>query len=227
MDFDPKMIEYAVKNNNNSGTIEYFTQDIGMPFVELDDRLKQLDGKVDLIWSNRVLHWVPDKQMAVRTISRILKPGGRCYVNISLFRDLHEFFSDDEREKAEVYLKFPKLEAVFNEWKTLFDDAGFSRVDVEFLNKDYTYESTERFKKMSGNPLQPLQYFIERMEKTKAFDDLPVEKKEVLKQKYVEMMMKSSLTKFGTNPEELDFRRVATQTSVSTYYEQFRVLCIK
>jgi len=109
-DFDAQMVSYA-KNNSSDERIEYFVQDISVPFENLDERLKNLEGKVDLVWSNRVLHWIPEelKERAVKTIARLLKPGGRSYVNLTIQRDLTEFSSDAEKKRNRQILQFHSI----------------------------------------------------------------------------------------------------------------------
>jgi trans-aconitate methyltransferase len=45
--------------------------------------LKELLGKVSLIFSNRVLHWIKDKETAAKNMIKLLVKGGDICLNIT------------------------------------------------------------------------------------------------------------------------------------------------
>ena len=62
------MIEFAKTTHpGQSGhPIQYIQQDFGVDFERTDERIKALEGKVSLVFSNMALHWVNklnDKQV--------------------------------------------------------------------------------------------------------------------------------------------------------------------
>lgn len=65
IDADPNMIDKAQ---------EQFPQ---LEFAVADARTFQVDTPVDAIFSNAALHWIPDAEPLVESISKALKPGGR------------------------------------------------------------------------------------------------------------------------------------------------------
>lgn len=65
IDADPQMIHRAQ------------SQFSSCQFMVGDARSFLLDQKVDAVFSNAALHWVPEAERAVGAISRSLKPGGR------------------------------------------------------------------------------------------------------------------------------------------------------
>jgi len=62
IDIDDKMIKFA-KQNYNKPNIQYITQDIEAEWEDLRPELKALEGKVTLIFTNFVLHWIVNKKM--------------------------------------------------------------------------------------------------------------------------------------------------------------------
>src|SRR2546426_12336322 len=81
-DISPVMVDYAKKNYPDP-SIEYMVQDISVQWDKLHPQIKELEGKVSLVFSNRVLHWVIDKQTMANNIARLLKPGGKFYASIT------------------------------------------------------------------------------------------------------------------------------------------------
>jgi trans-aconitate 2-methyltransferase len=65
IDADPKMIHRAQSQFSDC------------QFMVGDARSFELDQRVDAVFSNAALHWVPEAERAVTAISRSLKPGGR------------------------------------------------------------------------------------------------------------------------------------------------------
>jgi trans-aconitate methyltransferase len=128
------MTEFA-QNNYPSDTIEYLTQDIGKPWDELNPKLKELEGKVSLVFSNRVLHWVEDKETAAKNISKFLKSKGDLYTNITVISsDITQQLSKELREK---FNKVPTVEEQFEIWQKIFTNEG-----IELSFKEIKYSET-------------------------------------------------------------------------------------
>jgi len=218
LDFDSQMVDYADKTHND-GTIEYFVQNIDVPWEDLDDRLKSLEGKVDVVWSNRVLHWIKNKKRAVDTIGRLLKKdGGRCYVNITLLRDLSEFASEEEKKENAKYINQPTHKQQLADWTEYFNKCGLTKVDVTMLFKKWVYESEEEFDSIEESAAPALTKTLLLRE------DVPEERKDAAVLKYSRILKKSFQVKYGVNYLAADTYK---PDGVSVYYEQFRILGIK
>lgn len=213
-DFDAQMISYA-NEKHNDGTIEYFVQNFDLPWDKLDQRLKDLEGKVDLVWSNRCLHWVSDKANAAKIIGRLLKPGGRCYVNTTLTRDLFEFCSEEEKQEYLKDVDMQTHQQQFDEWKQVFGDCGLSQVNVEMLFKDWFYPTEEDYIQMEGSALGP--YFMRLVRK-----NVSQEKRQELAKKFVPKFHKAISAKYGEN-----FEQMTNYDKRQIYYEQFRIIGTK
>ncbi len=131
-DIDPDMIEFA-RNNYSSNTIEYMTQDISQPWDDLSTTFKELEAKFSLIFSNRVLHWVEDKETAVKNISRLLSNGGKFYLNITAFSDMRQNLSEELREK---FTKIPTTDEQFEMWRKILISVGIELSFAQILNKE-------------------------------------------------------------------------------------------
>jgi trans-aconitate methyltransferase len=83
--------------------------------------LKELEGKVSLVFSNRVLHWVEDKETAAKNISRFLATNGQIYINITAILDVTPNLSTELREN---FTKFPSIDEQFEIWVKLLTDEG-------------------------------------------------------------------------------------------------------
>jgi trans-aconitate methyltransferase len=216
-DFDAQMVEYA-NETYNDGTIEYFVQSIDVPWDDLDERLKKLEGKIDIIWSNRVLHWIKDKKRAVNTIGRLLKKnGGRCYVNITLIRDLNEFATEEEKKENVKYISQPSHKQTLDNWTEYFNQCGLTKVSVNMLLKKWVYESAEELDSIeeSASILLTKTLLLRK--------DVPKDEIEGAVQKYSRLLKKSFQSKYGDNYLAEDSKH----DGLSVYYEQFRILGVK
>ncbi|XP_054155775.1 uncharacterized protein LOC128954223 [Oppia nitens] len=90
IDVVPDMISYA-RSNNTDDTIEYVEQDMSVKWTEIgSQRIRQLESKVDLIYSNMVLEYMPDKWLVMDTVNRLLTTGGLFHANIFILPDLNK-----------------------------------------------------------------------------------------------------------------------------------------
>ncbi|XP_054155695.1 trans-aconitate 2-methyltransferase-like [Oppia nitens] len=78
------MISYARKHNslmiddkhdNNNRIIEYVVQDMSVDWPAMCPRIRQLESRVDLIFSNYALQYIPDKQKLMQIFDRLLATG--------------------------------------------------------------------------------------------------------------------------------------------------------
>jgi len=120
LDISRDMTEFS-KQNHSSNTIEYITEDISKPWDQLNTTLKELEGKVSLIFSNRVLHWVEDKETAAKNISRLLRIDGDVLINISAVLDLSQHPSQEFNEN---FVKIPSIDEQFEIWRNLLVNNG-------------------------------------------------------------------------------------------------------
>jgi SAM-dependent methyltransferase len=212
------MVSYA-KNNSSDERIEYFVQDISVPFENLDERLKNLEGKVDLVWSNRVLHWLPEalKETAVKTIARLLKPGGRCYVNLTIQRDLTEFSSDTEKKEIDKYFNFVPHEKQMNDWRQYFHNSNLSQVNFEFTDKSWTYGSEEQ----REQAFSYIEGYLEKYAKNDRLGQLAPEERKSLWKKMGERVVVSVNTAYGKDPNTYPIK------TMTDHYGQFSVIGVK
>lgn len=85
------------------------------------------DESVDVVTTNGVLNLVPDKAIAVEEIHRVLRPGGRVQVADIV---LDTTPSEACRSKPELWAECIVGATRRDEYLDLFDDAGFTDVDV-------------------------------------------------------------------------------------------------
>lgn len=143
LDIDLKSIKYA-SNRYASPRISYLTQDIALPWSQLDPKIQQLEGKVDLIFSNRVLHWIENKNQAVANFYRLLKPGkGAFYANITTLWDLFYDLGADEKVKYNKLLHIPSEGEQMNQLRALFEKNKFEEIDLDSTILRQLYPSNE------------------------------------------------------------------------------------
>ena len=140
------MIKFA-RDNNPLHSVEFLVQDISVPFEKLDPKLREYEGKVDLVWSNRVLHWVPEKNrlQAAKNILRLLKAGGKAYINATYIQDFVSSLPPEQKKEVSEVLSIPSVHEQENSWRHNFRNAGANSVNVTFEEKSYDLEKPEDF----------------------------------------------------------------------------------
>jgi trans-aconitate methyltransferase len=76
----------------------------------LSSTLKELEGKVSLIFSNRVLYWIKDKETAAKNMIKLLAKGGDARLNITAIPDLKPNLNDQLKKKV---IDIPSIEEQF------------------------------------------------------------------------------------------------------------------
>ncbi|XP_054161676.1 uncharacterized protein LOC128959698 [Oppia nitens] len=150
VDVDPVMTNYA-DTNNKGETIEYVTQDMSVGWHELSPGVRELESKVDLIFSNFVLHYIPDRQQLVNTFSRLLSTtgsGGVLHANIIILADLNKklvktnsgyqplkmWYQSCDKQLAEWEQSLRDNQLVIKEFKVIEDIWQLNRKEIiDFL----------------------------------------------------------------------------------------------
>lgn len=156
IDMDMKAIKYANKNFA-APRIQYKEEDFSLSWEKLDPEIQKLAGKVDLIISNRVLHWIENKNEAIKNLYRLLKTGGKVYANVTTLWDLFADLSEEERKKYNTIVAIPSEEDQQDLFQQLFSKNGFKNVQVESSHLRQVYPE-EEFK--TGLKQQQQQKFI-------------------------------------------------------------------
>ncbi len=126
VDISKGMIEQARKNaaSQGYGNVEFICGDA--------EKLEFPDAFFDIVVSNQVLHWVPDKAKAVGEMFRVLKQGGQLALQFTgpSFIEGYSIYEGVRKSHPEwalpPFFKFPSLE----EAEQLFEEAGFRECKV-------------------------------------------------------------------------------------------------
>ena len=122
-----------------------------LAFQKLDARDLAFDNQFDVIFSNAVLHWVPDHFSLLKRIKKALKKPGRILLQMGGKGNADEMVSvvHDliKREKWRSYfpndLAFPYYFHSDEEYRKWLEDAGFDAVRVELVPKDMQQKGQE------------------------------------------------------------------------------------
>ncbi len=102
----------------------------GISFIHADAKDCQLNAKFDAIFSNAVLHWIPQADIMIQNANRHLKTGGRYVVefggkgcNDSIINTLKEQLENEglDYPSLESILYFPSV----SQYSTLLENNGF------------------------------------------------------------------------------------------------------
>lgn len=79
-DYSEAMVAHAARNYPLRDA-RFAAADISAPWEQVSKNLGVYEGVADLVFSNHTLSWVPDNAGAMRSVGKLLRPGGRAYVN--------------------------------------------------------------------------------------------------------------------------------------------------
>ena len=81
IDISKDVIEYA-KQHYSAQNIQYLIGDMNVEWNQLTPELRELEGKVDVIFSNFVIHWMyTNHENLLKNIYRLLTRDGEVYIN--------------------------------------------------------------------------------------------------------------------------------------------------
>jgi ubiquinone/menaquinone biosynthesis C-methylase UbiE len=118
-DIQPEMLEKARRQLERAGF-----RDIGFTIGEASEGFPFPDNTFDVAFLAAVIGEVPDQQACIRSLGRVLKPGGRL-VFLEMFPDPDRLSVRELRDLAEPE-SFDFVEATGNRWN---DIVSFRRVD--------------------------------------------------------------------------------------------------
>jgi len=140
IDVDEQMIKFA-KENHQKNNIQYLLQDLSVEWDQLRPQLKALEGKVSLIFSNHVLHWISDKENAAKNIFRLLSNSGKVYANIYWISDPFNDLSADQKQIHErEVIKIPPKDKQMDLWTNIFKNTGLIINQNEFMLRKTIFE---------------------------------------------------------------------------------------
>ncbi|XP_054161828.1 uncharacterized protein LOC128959835 [Oppia nitens] len=132
IDIVPDMISYA-RNHNTDDTIEYVLQDMGVGWLEMCPQIRQLESRVNLIFSNFTLQYMPDKWQLMATCNRLLSissGGGIFHANVIILPDLNKKLVTNNTNTTNDPNKLPKQwyqtsEKQLDDWRQSLSDNHF------------------------------------------------------------------------------------------------------
>ena len=154
VDIDEKMIEFAEQNNiGNNNNIQYLTQDLGLEWTDLRTELKEMEGKVSLIFSNQCLHWIyTKKDNVIKNMFRLLSKSGRIYSLVTCLPNPSDRIPN--KFLSYIFGKFsavPSKETQEKEWTESFKREGFQIIQYKYIDSKFAYECNEFDKGKNNN----------------------------------------------------------------------------
>lgn len=103
-----------------------------LKFLLADARSFRLDEPCDAVFSNAVLHWIPDASPVIASVARALKPGGRFVLEMGAKGNIARIAAAlaSVMEEAGLPARNPWFYPAAGQYATLLEEAGF---EVEAL----------------------------------------------------------------------------------------------
>ena len=122
--------------------LDYLTTDLNSPLADVKADICNLpfeDDSFDIILCNHVLEHIPDDQLAMRELYRVMKPGGWGVFQIPQDMNSDETFEDDsitdKKERAQIFGQYDHVRIYGRDYFNKLRSVGF---EVEEIN--YTAE---------------------------------------------------------------------------------------
>lgn len=138
IDIEKDMTEYA-KSKYNRDNITFLVQNFCVEWNQLRVELKQLEGKVDLVYSCYAFQWLFNKKEAVKNIYRLLSPQGKAYAEVV---DLFVKFSPPERIKYNHIIRIPSFAEQVKTWQNEIKDANFTKLHIHCYERELNHRTS-------------------------------------------------------------------------------------
>ncbi|CAG2179584.1 unnamed protein product, partial [Oppiella nova] len=99
VDIDPQMVEFADREHKSVDTIEYWTVDMSLSWDELPDRIRRLEGRVSLVFSNGALQFIRNADQLMAVLRRLLAPNGVIMAHLLATPDVNALLSDEQKRE--------------------------------------------------------------------------------------------------------------------------------
>ncbi|XP_054162527.1 juvenile hormone acid O-methyltransferase-like [Oppia nitens] len=131
IDIDPEMIAYAKSQSIDDNTIVYIEQDMNVEnWSQLCPQIRQLEGRVDLIFSNDTLSNIADRKQLMTNLWQLLSSdNGILHVNIPIIPDLNRKLAKSEQRDW-----YQSVSKQLDDWKSGLQENGFQIKEFRVFN---------------------------------------------------------------------------------------------
>jgi trans-aconitate methyltransferase len=149
VDFDSSMITVAKENLAETSNIQYKKADLS----QID-----LQEKVDVVFSNAVLHWILNHRKVFEHFWQVLKPNDELLIQCGEYgefakilpifnkvRKSNKFYNYFCNDKGEDIWKEPWYFAKKEDTEKMLQEIGFSSIQVFLENKEYEFHNKEEY----------------------------------------------------------------------------------
>lgn len=152
--FAPEQCFY--KRFRNSETIQYTTTDLLSPLADVKADICDLpfeNNSYDFILCNHVLEHIPDDEIAMKELYRVLKPGGMAILQIPLENDRAVTFEDDsitdKEERARIFGQYDHVRVYGMDYFKRLESIGFQVQGVDYTAQ-LNPEEVDRYRLAAG-----------------------------------------------------------------------------
>jgi len=132
--------------------LEYTTTDLNSPLADVKADICDLpfkDNSYDVIFCNHVLEHIPNDELAMQELYRVLKPGGFAILQIPQDLKRATTFEDDSirdpKKRAEIFGQYDHVRIYGRDYFTKLEEKGFE-VEKICLANELTPEEIDRYR---------------------------------------------------------------------------------
>lgn len=154
-DISQPMIEYAAKKYAHAQNVAFQTMDI----LDVETFLGQ-NSPVDHVVSTFALHWVPDQDTALKSIFKLLKPGGdffTVHMQSSTILELYTVMGQNEKwnkylDNLQQYIPWSQTaEQPEQELRARLANSGFTDIQVTTFPHAIIMKDTDELKRLANS----------------------------------------------------------------------------
>lgn len=133
--------------------IDYYPVDINPKLYRIREKvditdIQYKDNMFDVIICNHVLEHIPDEKKALSELRRVLKKGGKAFLNVPIFKRYATTLEKAEYNTPELRLKYygqdDHVRAYGLDYEERLIQAGFETKAI-LINKEFSREELERY----------------------------------------------------------------------------------
>ena len=128
IDVDPNMIGFA-EQSLKTDNIQYIMTDLSGEWNSIDPKIKRLEGKVSMIFSNMCISLIREKSIFVENLKKLMSNGARAYFSVFLYPDINIKLEGKSKEEFGCFVEIPSFERQMQIWNNLFED---NQISVDF-----------------------------------------------------------------------------------------------
>jgi SAM-dependent methyltransferase len=142
-----------IKRFKKLSNLSYTTADLESPIADVKVDIRDMhvfkDNTFDIIICNHVLEHIDDELKALNELRRIMKPGGKAFLQVPIDYTLEHTFEDpsitDKKEREKVFGQYDHVRLYGRDYPERLRKSGFEVIEEDYV-KHFSDAEIERYR---------------------------------------------------------------------------------